>query len=116
MRPFDLKAALAGAPVVMRNGVKIEWLAHDPKAPADRRIVARGKESSHHGTWYEDGSFVGGIAQSSSDLFMATTKREGWVNVYPGGGTSWIHPTKEMADALSGSSNRVDCVRIEWEE
>lgn len=49
-------------------------------------------------------------------------KREGWVNVYKTGpsstwaaATSQVHHTEEDADKYT-DSNRVACIRIEWEE
>jgi hypothetical protein len=49
-------------------------------------------------------------------------KLEGWVNVYKSGpsstwpaSTSQAHRTKEDADKYA-DSNRVACIRIEWEE
>ena len=44
-------------------------------------------------------------------------KKEGWVNVYTGpiDGTYTISDTKEAAD-IKARSDRIACVRIEWEE
>ena len=86
MKPFDLKRALAGDPVVTRDGRKIEFVAHDPKAGAGFRILARREGESCASSFYTDGKHTDGI-ELPYDLFMAPTKREAWVNVYPMGST-----------------------------
>ena len=52
---------------------------------------------------------------SDHDLVNITVKREGWVNVYPSRGHGAIHVSQNCAN-LNARSERIDCVRIEWEE
>ncbi len=122
MKPFDLKAALAGAPVVTRDGREVQWLKHDPEANLPSRILARIGESGCHVPLYENG-FLWSNRESQTDLFMATVKREGWVNLHtcttgqPGvvafSGNVWA--TKELAETLQTPS-KIAAIRIEWEE
>lgn len=43
------------------------------------------------------------------------TKREGWVNIYPFGGTSVIYPTEKEAKSTA-RPDVIATVKIEWEE
>ena len=56
---------------------------------------------------------------STYDLFFATEKHEGWVNVYKDGDHFYssmdIFKTKDEAEALSCSSC-IATVKVEWEE
>ncbi|MDE2024887.1 MAG: hypothetical protein KGJ07_00160 [Patescibacteria group bacterium] len=52
------------------------------------------------------------------DLFMATKKKTGWINIYnvaPNEYRFAIHSSKIDADNHAGQ-DRVDCIQIEWEE
>ena len=122
MKPFDLKAALAGAPAVTRDGREVKWIAHDPGAVSEGRVLARVGDGGSHVRFFESGaSYLTG--ESSYDLFMAPVKREGWVNLHtcttgqPGvvafSGNVWA--TKELAETLQTPS-KIATVRIEWEE
>ena len=44
-----------------------------------------------------------------------TVKREGWVNVYGLPAPAYIWDSEEQANLVAGS-NRITCIRIEWEE
>jgi len=62
--------------------------------------------------WHADGSY---LAKSGSDADLVEVKPRiqisCWINVYPEGGLSISHKTKELADAV-GSTNRLACVEI----
>ena len=98
MKPFNLQEALAGKPVVDRTGEPVT--------------------DFHYFKFYADGDVA------SNDLFMASEKKEGWINVYPHPNgeikdrhMGAVHKTKEKADLYQLSDpKRVACVRIEWEE
>ena len=105
-----------------REGKPVRILCID-RAGSDYKIVGlleRGSRESIE-TWAINGRYIleGCSNLYEHDLINAKTKREGWVNVYgtfgcvTAVGDAW--PTKEAAYRQSGS-NRVDCVRIEWEE
>ena len=81
MKPFNLAAALAGAPVVTRDGQKVLQIAHFPKAIIHYRLVVLFDSSCNLYLMQESGIFFNG-RDSSMDLFMAPVKRTVWVNVY----------------------------------
>jgi len=82
MKPFDLKAALNGAPVVTRDGEPVPWLRHDPDANPRYRVLARieGQSAARH--YSENGRFYRDGTESFLDLFMAPTKRTVWGALY----------------------------------
>ena len=69
-------------------------------------------------SYTKDGYFSPG-EEYDCDLFFASEKHEGWVNVYKDGDHFYssmdILKTKEKAEALSCSSC-IATVKIEWEE
>lgn len=80
LKPFDLERALAGEPVISRNGRKITEIFHFKTAQANYsvRVVM-------DGILYDltvNGNFDFSGKESENDLFMAPVKREEWVNVY----------------------------------
>ena len=114
MKPFNLEEALAGKPVVTRDGRKVtivkEYrgtiehpigaIAHDPIGAGDRFY-----------DYYEDGSYAN--CETKHDLFMATKTITRWFNIYPNTGA--CHSSKEEADKCA-IPNRVACVKVEYEE
>ena len=115
MKPFDLKKALAGEPVVARDGKKIEFLAHDPKAGEGFRILARRDGESCAYFFYTNGKHTNGV-EMPCDLFMAPTKREGWVLVYDDLSTSRVYKSKSEAEERLILGYKAKACRIEWEE
>lgn len=121
MKPFDLERALAGDPVVTRDGREVTQLTHfnvvDTTDPLVGVINGCLKSWKLKGTYFsEDGS--------PADLFMKSIRREGWINIYPKSGHSHysvavvggdVYATKEIAQSFSGT-NCIGCVRVEWEE
>jgi hypothetical protein len=77
MKPFDLVRALAGEPVVMRNGTKVEEFHYFETAPDRFKVVVVSGGSFY---FYNTSGQVEGT--SYSDLFMAPKKRTVWVNVW----------------------------------
>lgn len=113
MKPFDINKALAGESVVNGDGKKIEFIAYDSGSPFDCCVMARAHGMSAASLYSLTGKLLG-VRGSEFDLFMAPPKREGWVNVFPGGLTGGWHATKEIADKFG--VGRLACIRIEWEE
>lgn len=120
MKPFDLQKALAGEPVVTRDGKPVTQIT---KFDAnERRYCVAAVIDCEIETFSIDGKFrIEDISQY--DLFMATktVKKEGWVNLYKGfdgkypvtGST--IFDTKD--DAINQrSASFITTVKIEWEE
>jgi hypothetical protein len=118
MKPFDLEAAKAGAPVQTKDGFQVRLLCFDRKSPLPRfsiaGLVALGEDDERVRLWNKEG-----VCQTDPccDLAMATVKRSRvqWVNVYKG--YSAIHYSKEYADKRA-RDGRLACVPVtlEWEE
>lgn len=112
MKPFNLKAALNGEPVITRNGSPVTKLhLFDCKS----RYKLLGVVNDELISFTEEGRSIGEHHDNANDLFMVPKKRSGWINIYKDGGTSTIHKTRESADRFQHIS-RVACVRVEWEE
>lgn len=98
MKPFDLEAAKAGAPLVTRDGRPAKFIAHVEEAhPCQRLLVLIDGVVRME---FDNGKYLGlgGLdGESDSDLFMAPVKRTVWVNLYGYGGATW-HDTEERAD------------------
>ena len=117
MKPFDLEAAKAGAPVVTRNGKKARIICFDLNNGEYVLVVAitPGNGREEIVLMKKDGRYSIIFDESTHDLFMAPVKKEGWLNIYPKSISSDIYPTRELAD-LRAQQSRVACVRVEWEE
>ena len=117
MKPFDLEAAKAGAPVVTRDGKKARIICSDLNNGEYDLIalVAHYSGREEIVSTKKDGRRLPNSERSTYDLFMASVKKEGWLNIYPKNCSSDIHPTRELAD-LSAQQSRVACVKVEWEE
>jgi uncharacterized protein YjhX (UPF0386 family) len=117
LKSFDLEKALAGDPVITRDGRSVSEIAifnslNDKQnvfATIDGefyRFTKNGKYSIYENVEY------------CLDLFMAPkiVKTSGWLNVYPNNKVGYyIHKTKIIADC-NAEENRVACVFVEWEE
>ena len=78
MKPFNLERALAGDPVVTRDGrpVKIAGYNHDAKPQWKLAAWVDGNLDA----WYTDGAQTcSGNRPTDSDLFMAPTERKEWI-------------------------------------
>jgi len=119
MKPFDLEAALAGAPVVTRDGIPVTDLHCFDGADEAYKVCAlvEGRVVPVHA----DGRYLS-CGESSFDLFMAPVKRGGWVNIYQWCGKPYcdfvVHATEEEARASGWTSGNTatTAVRLEWEE
>lgn len=137
MRPFNLKKATDGKPVMTKNGLPARVICVDANNPWEgvgenlcviALVEERGLEQLHR--YNEKGEYrsskkncMGDVvveADPSLDLVMRTRKREGWVNVYAceddeDRTASTIYRTMEDAKKAA-VVNCVDTVKIEWEE
>lgn len=77
MKPFNLAQALVGAPVITRDGTKVIRLIELPEAKPQSRLVAV-LEDGETATFNEGGRYYS-MRDSSLDLFMAPTKKEGYI-------------------------------------
>ena|ERR1700686_121316 len=127
MKPFNLQDALAGKPVVTRDGKAVKQLAFFPEA--EKYSVIAYSAGDEVDTYTKDGRFLnyGAVNDSSRDLFMAGTMKTGWVNIYRSNLTAWpslklpngnvIHPSKAVADERQDTTKeRIAVVELTWEE
>lgn len=120
MKPFNLKKALAGAPVVTRDGREVTQLVHFIDAPHSTYTI-HGVVSNTIEEWTDEGVFCTYDDDCELDLFMASKKV--WVNLYAGPSPSdmdsevygYKYPSKSDADKGAGNS-RIACVEIEISE
>lgn len=108
MKPFDLEAALAGAPVVTRGGRPVTQLVTFDITGSDRLFgVVDGRIVR---CWKVDGNYYS-KADNDLDLFMPSEKRTLWVNLYPSvtnlsaaiaGG---VYESEEHANSAVGDPN-----------
>lgn len=76
--PFDLARALAGDPVVNRDGEPVKIGAHDPNQSEYNKVLGW-MHSVVYG-WNESGKYSEG--DDDNDLFMVPKQREVWINLY----------------------------------
>lgn len=123
MKPFDLEAAKAGKPVVTLDGRKVELLKFDLKDsnfPIAGIVNINDDYQAVH-IWQSDGRWYAGETTADLDLFMASTKREGWVNLYIDKGC--VHTSGIVYNTYDGAIHEISehyeyhsTVKIEWEE
>lgn len=125
MKEFNIELARNGAPVCTRCGRPARIICWD-KAGDDYQIIAlitekEGEEVSMSFTI--DGKYDKSLRYNGSlDLMMATTKHEGWINIYRLGETikrltGEIYATEE--EALKHKDDYIGYITtqsIEWEE
>jgi len=119
LKPFNLEKALAGEKVVTRGGQEVVKIVHFKDANPEERIVFQVEDVVY--LCNEEGKYLTTGAGSQIDLFMTTTKKQGWVNIYKTSTnslvayTSGVYETKQQAKA-DATFNVIDTVMVEWEE
>ena len=125
LKPFDIQKAREGKPVCTRDGRKARIICFDSKNDPQRPIVAlvehNDNELLYEYTIEGKDRFSHISTTGTSDLMMLPEKKEGWVNVYKGidGITFSKHPYPSKEEAIKSAgimSNRIDTVKISWEE
>lgn len=126
MKPFDLDAALAGKPVVTRDGSKVDQIILFPERVIYPVVVhIEGYDSiyqlSKNGIVDPFQKFPYGAKRSQFDLFMAPTTVTKWVNLYPSDTSDKRHfsiwNTKEEAEAVAAVNRIGDTAfQITYEE
>jgi hypothetical protein len=71
MKPFDLQAAINGAPMQYEDGEKLKFIAYVPEAMSNDRFVYMNADG-----------YVRSTAVSTIHIFMAPVVKTYWVNVY----------------------------------
>ena len=122
MKPFDLELAKAGHPVQTRDGRAVRIICWDAKGlhPVVGLVLLKdGQEQTY--AWTKRGVYS--ISETNDlDLFMSSTKKSGWVNLFmdahgnPYTGSK-IYTTEADARRVSEQAATYLCTtRIEWEE
>ena len=127
MKQFNLEEYLTNPSkkVVTRDGRPVK--IHCTNYIGAQHIIAQVGVNEHSSAFSNDGRFING-EESNCDLFFATEKHEGWVNIYKAGvqketlgclvtryAGSSIWPTEEEAKAAA-DPDPVVTIKIEWEE
>lgn len=125
MKPFDLEAAKKGAKVCLGDGTPARIIAFDAKGkyPIVTLIEAGDIETVVRFTTQGRRNANTGVDNSHIDLFMASVKHKGWVNVYRRSPTSTsftcgaLFQTKEEAKQQLSADDKtyIQTVSIEWE-
>lgn len=122
MKPFDLKQALEGKRVVTREGLEVTQVHQfQVQDEMDLRAVLMGKVLS----WTSSGRSYRGLNPMDwkNDLFLASEKKSGWVNILKHGLTLTVayvvHKTEEDAKKYAKDNFlSINCItaKVEWEE
>lgn len=82
LKPFNLEKALAGEKVVTRDGQEVVKIVHFKDANINERVIFQVEDVVY--LCSEDGKYYNYTTGSGSqlDLFMAPTKKQGWINIY----------------------------------
>ena len=91
MRQFSLEEYLKNPSrkVITRDGQSVKIYCTDY---VDGPIIAKIEDDVFSHSFREDGRYVD-YEETDYDLFFATEKREGWINLYENeDGISWISP------------------------
>ena len=118
MKPFNLEEYLANPSrkIVTREGRNVtihctDYLGIQP-------IFATIEGDAHPSNFCKNGRYMIN-EESPRDLFFASEKHEGWINLYKSGiswslGTS-IWQTEEEAKKWVGAADYATTIKIEWE-
>ena len=119
MKQFNLAEYLKNPSkkVVTRGGSPVK--IHCTNYNTDQPIIAEIEGTNCSESFNKDGKWLH-LEDSEKDLFFATEKHEGWINIYrdtilSGAYCKHIYPSEEDAkeNACSGA---IATVKIEWEE
>ena len=122
MKPFNLEEYLANPSrkIVAREGKPARIICTDAKSEKYQVVALVTKKGGQEviATFDTSGKYRSGY-NSHLDLFFATEKHEGWVNVYKSesdwslGASIW--QTEEEAKKWVGAADYATTIKIEWE-
>ena len=120
LKPFNLEQALAGAPVMTREGRKVVRIFYAEEACENSQVICV-FETGVVFPYYKDGTYTN--SSSVHELVMAPTKKEGYVVMFHNNsqkdfivGTK-IWASKQDAEIWSKGCEAVFAIaKIEWEE
>lgn len=126
MKQFSLDEYLANPSrkVVTRDGRNVRIKCTDRKSgyPIIGLVTTRDYDAEDVIAYTRDGEYLKGIS-SAYDLFFASEKHEGWVNIYRDSnigytyaGTVFDSPEEAERAAQQKIGSYVTTIKIEWEE
>lgn len=116
MKPFNLELAKDGRPVCTRDGHKARIICFDAEGKYPIVALVKEDDGERVSLHTEKGFYFANNSEHNRNLMMASEKKEGWINVYKNGRTSFIYETKEEAFVNHLDTHYLDTVKIEWEE
>ena len=108
MKAFNLEEAKAGKPICTRDGVVVEFIAHVPGAVYNNRVIVLHQQSGMLLTTTEEGHYYVNTSKDGRDLFMQSTKRTVWVNLYKDGTCSIQYREEHIANMYGKYEMRID--------
>jgi len=122
LKPFNLEQAITGKPIVCRDGTPAKFLYYDKELNISCRVGAA-VEGQLRG-YCENGNYFPHTSPTDCDLFMASEKKRGWVNVYKRGSYHEEDPAtcggrvfSSQQDAIKNAvGTPLSTIEIHWEE
>lgn len=116
MKPFSLNHALSGKPVVTRSGLSVTQLTLFKVDLTEYPVFAVINGSIY--SFGLKGDYASLVGESHLDLFMASEKQQGWINIYPKETSrkpfvGYVYPTE--FEAKAASCGMCETIHIEWE-
>ena len=115
MKPFNLEEYRKNPSrkVVTRDGRNVT--IHCANCAGSRPVVAQIEGDNYSLNFDKYGRYYFGT--SNFDLFFASKKKEGWINIYSNPTARDIYDSKEDAEKIGKNWNDyVSTIKIEWEE
>ena len=114
MKQFSLEEYLKNPnkKVVTSDGRNVK--IHCTNYVKDYPVIAEIEGSGESHSYTKDGTLLFGV-DSSDDLFFATKRKEGWINIYPDSSIGGIY-TSEAEARNAASPSCISTIKIEWEE
>ena len=118
MKPFNLEEYLKNPSrkVVTRDGQNVK--IHCTNYIGAQHIIAQVEGKDYSSSFYEDGRYANDRDESYLDLFFASEKKEGWINLYKSengwslGANIW--QTEAGAKKWVGAPDHTVTIKIEW--
>ena len=117
MKQFNLEEYLANPSkkVVTRDGRKVRIICTDRVAKEYKLVALVMKNDTECMCAYNTNGCVYKNDTHSLDLFFATERKEGWINIYPDSSIGGIYTSEEEA-RNAASPSCISTIKIEWEE
>ena len=117
MKQFNLEEYLANPSkkVVTRDGRNVRIICTDRVAKEYKLVALVMKNDTECMCAYNTNGCVYKNDTHSLDLFFATERKEGWINIYPDSSIGGIYTSEEEA-RNAASPSCISTIKIEWEE